>query len=41
LSPQDTGLDRAATYRGAFENGAPVLWTTGWTAGNTAGLIAD
>jgi hypothetical protein len=41
LPPQDSGLDRAATYRGAFENGAPVLWTTGWTAGNAAGLIAD
>ena len=41
LTPQDTGLDRAATYRGAFENGAPALWTTGWTAGNAAGLIAD
>jgi hypothetical protein len=41
LTPQDSGLDRAATYRGAFENGAPVLWTTGWTASNAAGLIAD
>jgi hypothetical protein len=41
LTPQEAGLDRAATFRGAFENGAPILWTTGWTAGNTAGLIAD
>jgi hypothetical protein len=41
LTPQDTGLDRSATYRGAFEHGAAELWTTGWTAGNAAGLIAD
>jgi hypothetical protein len=41
LTPFGSDLDRAATYRGAFENGAVTLWTTGWTAGNTAGLIAD
>jgi hypothetical protein len=41
ITPTGPGLDRAATYRGAFENGAPELWTTGWTAGNAAGLIAD
>ena len=41
LQPQADGLDRAATYRGAFEPGAVELWTTGWTATNAAGLIAD
>jgi hypothetical protein len=41
LEPAGEGLDRAASYRGAFEPGAVELWTTGWTAGNAAGLIAD
>jgi hypothetical protein len=41
IPPQDTGLDRAATYRGAFENAATQLWTTGWTAANQGGLLAD
>jgi hypothetical protein len=41
IPPQDTGLDRSATYRGAFENGATQLWTTGWTAANQGGLIVD
>ncbi len=40
--PQDTGLDRAATFRGAFEgSGAVDLWTTPWTAGNIGGILAD
>jgi hypothetical protein len=41
LEPNGPSVDRAASYRGAFEPGAPILWTTGWTAGNAAGLIAD
>lgn len=40
-TPKDSGLDRAATYRGAFDRSAPELWTTGWTVLNTAGLLAD
>jgi hypothetical protein len=39
LRPQDTGLDRAATYRGAFEPGAIELWTTGWTAIENGDII--
>jgi hypothetical protein len=39
--PQGTGLDPAATYRGAFPRTAPTLWTTGWTVLNIAGLLAD
>lgn len=34
-------LDASATYRGAFERTAPVLWTTGWTVLNRAGLMVD
>jgi hypothetical protein len=41
LAPTGPGVDRAASYRGAFEPGAPILWTTGWTAANAAGLLAD
>lgn len=37
---QGFGLE-GVTYRGAFSNTASVLWTTGWTALNTAGLLAD
>jgi len=40
VAPQGPGLDRAATYRGAFAN-TPTLWTTGWTAMNRAGLLAN
>ena len=40
VTPQDTGLDRAATYRGAFTTTAPELWTDGWTTlGGPAGLL--
>jgi hypothetical protein len=35
------GLDPAATYRGAFLRTATTLWTTGWTALNKAGLLAN
>jgi hypothetical protein len=41
VSPQGPGLDSSATYRGAFDRTAPVLWTTGWTALNIGGLLAD
>jgi hypothetical protein len=41
ITPQDTGLDRAGNYRGAFENGATELWTTPWSAGNIGGILAD
>ena len=30
-----------ATYRGAFQQTAPQLWTTGWTALNVGGLLVD
>jgi hypothetical protein len=41
VAPQGPGLDRSATYRGAFASTAPTLWTTGWTAMNRAGLLAN
>jgi hypothetical protein len=41
VAPAGPGLDRAATYRGAFARTAPKLWTTGWTVLNRAGLLAD
>jgi len=31
IAPNGVGLDRSATYRGAFPAGVP-LWTDGWTA---------
>jgi len=34
-------LDTSAVYRGAFAIGAPSLWTTGWTALNQGGLLAN
>jgi len=37
---QGFGLE-GVDYRGAFSNTAPTLWTTGWTALNIAGLLAD
>lgn len=40
VPPRHPGLDRAATYRGAFEPGADN-WTTGWTALNRGGLLAN
>ena len=40
-APRGPGLDASATYRGAFLRTAPELWTTGWTALNLAGLLAD
>ena len=40
-APQGPGLNTSATYRGAFPIGAPNLWTTGWTALNKAGLLAN
>jgi hypothetical protein len=39
--PQNPGLDAAATYRGAFARTAPTLWTTGWTALNVGGVLAN
>jgi hypothetical protein len=39
--PTAPGLDRAATYRGAFDRTAPELWTTGWTVLSIGGLLAD
>jgi hypothetical protein len=42
IQPQDTGLDRAATYRGAFERDTSIeIWTTPWTVGNMGGIVAD
>lgn len=41
VTPKVKGLDRAATYRGAFPAGPAPLWTTGWTALNLAGQLAD
>ncbi len=39
LPPRDSRLDGSATYRGAFEPGAPELWTTPWTAAYLGGII--
>ncbi len=41
VPPQDSGLDRNATYRGAFLRTAPELWTTGWTTLNLGNVLAD
>ena len=41
IAPTAPGLDSSATYRGAFERTAPVLWTTGWTVLNRSGLMVD
>jgi hypothetical protein len=41
VAPQNPGVDRSATYRGAFVRTAPTLWTTGWTALNIGGLLAN
>ena len=41
VSPRGPGLDPGATYRGAFLRTAPTLWTTGWTAMNVGGLLAN
>lgn len=40
VPPQGVGLDSSATYRGAFDPGAPVNWTTGWTALSQGGVLA-
>ena len=40
-APRGPGLDPSATFRGAFVRTASTLWTTGWTALNQAGLLAD
>lgn len=40
VPPQGPNLE-SATYRGAFNRTATTLWTTGWTALNKAGLLAD
>jgi len=37
---QGFGLE-GVVFRGAFDRTAPTLWTTGWTAMNIAGLLAD
>lgn len=39
-TPQEKSLDRSATYRGAFEAGAPELWTTGWTAAEISNMVS-
>jgi hypothetical protein len=39
--PLGIGADRSATYRGAFDSSLPELWTTGWTALNRGGILAD
>jgi hypothetical protein len=41
VAPQNPGVDRSATYRGAFVRSAPTLWTTDWTAANVGGLLID
>ena len=41
VQPRSVGLDRAGTYRGAFEPGVAELWTTPWTAGNIGGVVED
>jgi hypothetical protein len=41
IPPQDSGLDRSATYRGAFEDGAATLWTTPWSAARLGGILAQ
>ncbi len=38
VTPKLPGLDRAATYRGAFVAGQP-LWTDGWTTLDQAGAL--
>ncbi len=38
VPPQHPGVDRNATYRGAFQGGAP-LWTDRWTALDRAGVL--
>ena len=38
VTPKLPGLDRAATYRGAFPAGVP-LWTDGWTVLSQAGVL--
>jgi hypothetical protein len=38
--PQGAGL-QGVTYRGAFDRTAPTIWTTGWTALNIGGLLAN
>ncbi len=39
-APRGTGLDSAATFRGAFSF-SNALWTNGWTALNQGGLLAN
>jgi hypothetical protein len=39
VQPQSQGLDRSATYRGAFDRSAPELWTEGWTVLSISGLL--
>ena len=41
VSPSRGGLDRSATYRGAFTQTAPELWTDGWSTLNLAGVLAN
>ena len=40
VAPEGPGLDRTASFRGAFRRDAP-RWTTGWTVLSNAGLLAD
>lgn len=41
VAPRGPGLDAGGTFRGAFSRTAGTLWTTGWTALNLAGLLAN
>jgi hypothetical protein len=39
VMPTRSMLDRSATYRGAFTQTSPELWTDGWTTLSIAGLL--
>jgi hypothetical protein len=41
VSPSRGPLDRSASYRGAFTQTAPELWTDGWATLNIAGVLAN
>lgn len=41
VMPSRSILDRSATYRGAFPQSAPELWTDGWATTNIAGVLAN
>jgi len=41
VAPAGPNLSAAGFFRGAFPSGPANLWTTGWTALNTSGLLAN